>query len=618
MANPIKVLIVEDDPGMREGMAQSLKRAGFICDQAWNGKDALEKTRPGAFDAVVTDYRMPCMDGLEFMSRLKALDPSISVLLVTAFGSEDTFKDAMRLGAYDCLSKPFDNKELVAAVKKSLNTDEKLKADTKAEAPILITNDPPLLETLALARRAADSRATILIQAESGTGKEVFAKLIHSASPRRKGPFVAINCAAIPENLLESELFGYEKGAFTGANSSKTGRFEQADGGTIVLDEIGELPLALQGKLLRAIQERTIDRLGGSKPISIDVRIIALTNRDLAQEVKEGRFREDLFYRLNVIPLKLPPLRERTKGDLRLLAAHFVERYSRENRRFPAPDLSPSFLEGLEQHPWRGNIREFENAMQRCVVLLDSCERFLNASDLEWLLGAEAAESIQEKHPMGERHLRLLAAQFVDRFSRENDRDAPNLLPSFFEALEQHPWPGNIRELENAMQRCVVLHSGERSFNASDLEWLLGAEAAQSIQEKHPREAETVASGAHEGSQPSGGHAIVSIEPDGEDAGGHAAVSIEKAAGPQVAAQMIDPEKPLEGVSLGTPVTIPLGLPLPELERFWLLSTLSAVDGNRTRCAQQLNIALRTVRNKINDYREHGHKVPGGRQGKEE
>jgi two-component system response regulator FlrC len=511
------VLIVDDDPGMREGMALSLKRAGFICDQARSGEDALNMTRPGTFDAVVTDFRMTGMDGLQLTARLKALDPSLPVLLVTAFGSLDTAKEAMRLGAFDYLSKPFSPAELVSAVKKSLRTDEKLKASNAAEAPIILTQDPALVETLALARRAADSRATILIQAESGTGKELFAKLIHSASPRRNGPFVAINCAAIPENLLESELFGYEKGAFTGATASKAGRFEQAEGGTIVLDEIGELPLALQGKLLRAIQERTIDRLGGSKPISIDVRIIALTNRDLAQEVKEGRFREDLFYRLNVIPLKLPPLRDR-KGDLRLLAAHFVQRYSIENGR---------------------------------AVLLRS--------------------------------------------------------DSFLEALEQHPWPGNIRELENAMQRCVVLHSGKKFFSASDLEWLLGAETAQSIQEKYPNEDEIMASCAHEDNQPSDDHDPVPNEPDGEDA-----------PGPEMAAQMIDPEKPLEGVPLDTPVTIPLGLPLPDLERFWLLSTLAAVDGNRTRCAQQLNIALRTVRNKINDYREHGHKIPGDRQGKEE
>jgi two-component system response regulator FlrC len=255
-----------------------------------------------------------------------------------------------------------------------------------AEAPVILTQDPALAETLVLARRAADSRATILIQAESGTGKELFAKLIHAASPRRKGPFVAINCAAIPENLLGSELFGYEKGAFTGATTSKAGRFEQADGGTLVLDEIGELPLALQGKLLRAIEERVIDRLGGTKPISIDsidVRIIALTNRDLSQEVKEGRFREGLYYRLNVIPLRLPPLRER-KGDLRFLAAHLAERYSRENGR-QTPHLSPSFFEALEMHPWPGNIFELENAIQRCVVMNSGTS--LRATDLEWLLG---------------------------------------------------------------------------------------------------------------------------------------------------------------------------------------------------------------------------------------
>jgi two-component system response regulator FlrC len=298
----------------------------------------------------------------------------------------------MRLGAFDYLSKPFSPGELVKAVEKSLRTDEKLKAKEAAEAPVILTQDPTLAETLVLARRAADSRATILIQAESGTGKELFAKLIHAASPRRKGPFVAINCAAIPENLLESELFGYERGAFTGATTSKVGRFEQAEGGTLVLDEIGELPLALQGKLLRAIQERVIDRLGGTKSITIDVRIIALTNRDLAQEAKEGRFREDLYYRLNVIPLRLPPLRER-KGDLCLLAAHFAERYSRENGR-SAPHLSSSFFAALGLHPWPGNIRELENAIQRCVVLNSGTS--LKAVDLDWLLGAEVVNGIQE------------------------------------------------------------------------------------------------------------------------------------------------------------------------------------------------------------------------------
>ncbi|MDR2697529.1 MAG: sigma-54 dependent transcriptional regulator, partial [Holophagales bacterium] len=307
MTNPLRVLVVDDDPGMREGMALSLKRAGFVCEQARSGEDALKMTRPGAFDAVVTDLRMTGIDGLQLTARLKALDPALPVLLVTAFGSLDTAREAMRLGAFDYLSKPFSPGELVNAVEKSLRTDEKLKAKEAAEAPVILTQDPALAETLVLARRAADSRATILIQAESGTGKELFAKLIHAASPRRKGPFVAINCAAIPENLLESELFGYERGAFTGATTSKVGRFEQAEGGTLVLDEIGELPLALQGKLLRAIQERVVDRLGGTKPITIDVRIIALTNRDLAQEAKEGRFREDLYYRLNVIPLRLPP-----------------------------------------------------------------------------------------------------------------------------------------------------------------------------------------------------------------------------------------------------------------------------------------------------------------------
>ena len=231
MANPLRVLVVDDDPGMREGMAMSLKRAGFVTEQARSGEDALRMTRPGAFDAVVTDLRMTGMDGLQLTARLKALDTSLPVLLVTAFGSLDTAREAMRLGAFDYLSKPFSPEELVQAVQKAIRSDGRLKAEEPGEAPVILTQDPVLAETLALARRAADSRATILIQAESGTGKELLAKLIHAASPRRKGAFVAINCAAIPENLLESELFGFEKGAFTGATSAKPGRFEQADGG---------------------------------------------------------------------------------------------------------------------------------------------------------------------------------------------------------------------------------------------------------------------------------------------------------------------------------------------------------------------------------------------------
>jgi two-component system response regulator FlrC len=502
MANPLRVLVVDDDPGMRDGMAMSLKRAGFVTEQARSGEDALRMTRPGAFDAVVTDLRMTGMDGLQLTARLKALDTSLPVLLVTAFGSLDTAREAMRLGAFDYLSKPFSPEELVQAVKKAIRSDERLKAEEPGEAPVILTQDPVLAETLALARRAADSRATILIQAESGTGKELLAKLIHSASPRRKSAFVAINCAAIPENLLESELFGFEKGAFTGATSAKPGRFEQADGGTLVLDEIGELPLALQGKLLRAIQERTIDRLGGSRPIAVDVRLIALTNRDLVTEVKEGRFREDLYYRLNVIPLRLPPLRERT-ADLDLLALHFAERYARDNDR-PTPRLSPSFQGALARHPWPGNIRELENAIQRCVVLNPSA--LLTEKDLRWLLDSTQMEGLPEDPP-----------------------EAPTpALPT------QDPTRPSLEQ--------EALNTGIR---------------------------------------------------------------------------IADPLKPLQGVPLGTLVALPLGLSLPDLERFWLLSTLSALEGNRTHCSQKLDIALRTVRNKINEYKVEGFEIPQSGHGRD-
>ncbi len=499
MANPLRILVVDDDPGMRDGMAMSLKRAGFVTEQAKSGEEALRMTRPGAFDVVVTDLRMIGMDGLQLTARLKALDPAMPVLLVTAFSSLDTAREAMRLGAFDYLSKPFSPDELVNAVRRAIQSEGHLKAEAPGEAPVILTQDPVLAETLALARRAADSRATILIQAESGTGKELLAKLIHAASPRRKGAFVAINCAAIPENLLESELFGYEKGAFTGATSAKPGRFEMAEGGTLVLDEIGELPLALQGKLLRALQERTVDRLGGNRPIQVDVRLIALTNRDLATEVREGRFREDLYYRLNVIPLRLPPLRERT-ADLVLLAVHFAERYA-----------------------------------------------------------------------------------------RENDRSTPKLSPSFLAALGRHPWPGNIRELENAIQRCVVLNPGN-TLSERDLRWLLDADQMEGLPEDPP---EPLADNA-----PTAPFATVLPDlPSG--------------------VVIADPKRPLRDVSLGTLVALPLGLSLPELERFWLLSTLAALEGNRTHCAQQLDIALRTVRNKINEYRAQDFEIPASGHGRD-
>ena len=500
MANPLRVLVVDDDPGMRDGMAMSLKRAGFVTEQARSGEDALRITRPGAFDAVVTDLRMTGMDGLQLTARLKAVDPGLPVVLVTAFGSLETAREAMRLGAFDFLSKPFSPDELVGAVQKALQSETHLKAEEPGDAPVILTQDPALAETLALARRAADSRATILIQAESGTGKELLAKLIHAASPRRKGPFVAINCAAIPETLLESELFGYEKGAFTGATGTKPGRFEQADGGTLVLDEIGELPLSLQGKLLRVLQERVVDRLGSSRSIPVDIRLIALTNRDLQTEAKEGRFREDLYYRLNVIPLRMPPLRERA-GDQALLAAHFAERYARENDR-PAPKLSPSFLEALSRHTWPGNIRELENAIQRCVVL--SAGALLTARDLEWLLAPDQMEGLPE-----------------------------DPLPP------PPPPPGDL-----------------------------------SPEPARPAPAPTDVLCA-------------------------------------------DPERPLENAAIGTLVALPLGTPLPVLERFWLLSTLAALEGNRTHCASQLDIALRTVRNKINEYRDQGYLIPGSGRGRD-
>jgi len=352
-----------------------------------------------------------------------------------------------------------------------------------AGAALVLTQDPALGETLALARRAADSRATILIQGEGGTGKELLARLIHGSSPRHAGPFLTLSCAALAEEQLGVELFGSGK-----EGTSRPGAFERAAGGTLVLEAVDALTPALQGRLLRTLQERPAD-----------VRLISLASRDLLAEVKAGRFAEDLYYRLDVVPLDLPPLRNRL-GDLDLLAPHFAERYARENDR-PVPELRPSFLAALARHPWTGNLRELENVIQRCVVLSQGPS--LGQEDLRWLLPAEA---------------------FQDMPADPSARPVPA--------------PASLAS---------------------------GARPSEGIPE----------------------------------------------------AVVADPRTPLVGLPLGTPVVLPLGLSLPELERFWLLSTLSALKGNRTHAATQLDIALRTVRNKINEYKADGFAIPPSLRGRD-
>jgi DNA-binding NtrC family response regulator len=309
------------------------------------------------------------------------------VLLVTAFGSLDTAREAMRLGAFDYLSKPFGPEELTEALKKAIRSEGHLKAEAPGDAPVILTQDPALSETLALARRAADSKATILIQAESGTGKELLARLIHQASPRRSGPFVAINCAAIPETLLESELFGHEKGAFTGAHAQRKGRIETAEGGTLFLDELGEIPLMVQVKLLRFLQERKIERVGGRGEIEVDTRVLAATNVDLTKAMAAGTFREDLYYRLAVVRIDLPALRDR-QDDVLLLAQTFLKVYGEQCGK-TGLSFSPQAIRAIQRHPWPGNVRELQNRVRRAIIMCGG--KRLNPDDLE--LSAAGEES---------------------------------------------------------------------------------------------------------------------------------------------------------------------------------------------------------------------------------
>jgi len=362
-----KILIVDDEPQMRLAMTRVLTRAGYAVDEARDGLEALDKLRGAAYPVVVTDVRMPGLDGVAFLGRARELSPATEVLMITAYGTVQSAVEAVRRGARDYILKPFPPEVLERAVGEAIGARE----DRAAAAPPgsaskrILTRDPKMERLLDRARRAAESDATILIQAESGAGKELLARFLHEASPRRDGPFVAVNCAAFPRELLESELFGHARGAFTGAVRERRGHFEAAHSGTLLLDEIGEMSAALQAKLLRVLQEREVQRLGEEAPRRVDVRVVASTNLDLAAAVRGGGFREDLYFRLSVIPLRIPPLRERPE-DVPLLLEHFCRVYA--GKRGPLA-VSPSAMDRLCAHSWPGNVRELENVVQRAVVL---------------------------------------------------------------------------------------------------------------------------------------------------------------------------------------------------------------------------------------------------------
>lgn len=363
-----RILVVEDDPHMMCGLKAAIKKEGHEVETASDVSEAFKKLRCDTYHLVLTDLKMPGGSGMEVLEEVKRRSELTPVIVITAFGTVEKAVEAMKAGAVDFIQKPFSFEELRAAIRRSLYSRRMFcQADLHDEACGILTRDEAMFRILQRARAIAATRVPVLIQGESGTGKELLARFIHSLSPRKERPFIAVNCAAIPENLLESELFGHEKGAFTGAVTRKLGKFEQANNGTLLLDEIGEMSLTLQAKLLRVLQEWEVDRLGGTSPVRVDVRLLATTNADLAECVRKGKFREDLYFRLNVIPFHLPSLRERP-GDIALLAEHFLKRAAKEHGR-QVVGLEPEALEKLERHTWRGNVRELRNVIERAVLL---------------------------------------------------------------------------------------------------------------------------------------------------------------------------------------------------------------------------------------------------------
>ncbi|MDR2489572.1 MAG: sigma-54 dependent transcriptional regulator [Desulfovibrio sp.] len=378
MANPpeITLLVVDDDQNHREMLLDHLEDWGYRATGVNSGETAIALCRERPFDLILMDVRMAGIDGIEASREINAYNPAIPVLIMTAYSDVENAVKAMKAGAYDYLTKPLAFDELRLALERALD-HAVLKNEVRVlrtslassfNAGAVIAQSPLMRQLLSTLSAIAPSEATVLITGESGTGKEVVAKLIHSNSSRRKGPYVAVNCAALPDTLLESELFGHEKGAFTGADKRREGRFPAANKGTIFLDEIGEIPLAMQAKMLRVVQERELQRVGGDQTVRIDVRILAATNKDLKREVEEGRFRQDLYFRLNVVSLHLPPLRERD-GDIPLLAMHFLKLFAEKNSK-NIKGFTPAAMDRLQKYSWPGNVRELENVVERAVILL--------------------------------------------------------------------------------------------------------------------------------------------------------------------------------------------------------------------------------------------------------
>jgi nitrogen regulation protein NR(I) len=387
------VLVVDDESNIRRVLAALLKREGYEVTVAADGEQALAAMQRTPVDVVVTDLVMPRLGGMDLLRRVSTDFPDLPVIMITAHGTVDTAVEAMKAGAFDYITKPFEQEELTKVIAKAARArvleGQHVHPPVDGEKPPLVGQSPAMRAVYDVVARVADSPSTVLITGESGTGKELVAQALHRGSSRRTQPLIKVNCAAIPKDLVESELFGYEKGAFTGAVGSKPGRFELADGGTLFLDEIGEIPVEMQVKLLRALQESEFERVGGIKTLRVDVRLIAATNRDLKALIAEGRFREDLFYRLNVVPVALPPLRDR-REDIPPLVQHFVEKYDKRlGKRVERVD--DAAMEILLGYAWPGNIRELENVMERSVLFADG----------PVITPAQLPDSLREQAPGG-------------------------------------------------------------------------------------------------------------------------------------------------------------------------------------------------------------------------
>lgn len=392
------VLVVDDDDAHRGMLRMMLKSWGYTVEEAADGDEAVEKVHAKAFDAVLTDVRMGKVNGIEAMKQILSYNPSLPVILMTAYSSVETAVDALRIGAYDYLIKPLDFDALKETLNKAIehsrlgveNRELRRQFSEENASTEILGRSPAITSMLSMIRTVAPTEATVLITGESGTGKELVARALHAQSLRKDEPLVTVNCAALAETLLESELFGHEKGAFTGADKRREGRFKQADRGTLFLDEIGEMPIGVQAKLLRALQQGEIQRVGSDKSEHVDVRVIAATNRDLRKEVEERRFREDLYFRLNVISLEVPPLRQR-KEDIPLLAAHFLSHYAERNHK-NVKGFSAQCMDMLLHYDWPGNVRELQNAVERAVILCTG--EYVTGPELPVNIAKLAAEAL--------------------------------------------------------------------------------------------------------------------------------------------------------------------------------------------------------------------------------